>query len=115
MIAWMSSCQRAKSAAQSSREPFSVQDSTRQSRSTIVKTGAARIEPDRIRFQGAHRIDQDSMQVGAVDHEIGRAVARDRLAAEVEQLPGLARIPEPDFLAGRLAPGGADLLFKAQR
>ena len=55
------------------------------------------------------------VQVGAMDHEIGRAVARDRLRAEIEQLPGLARVPEPDFFAGRLAPDLAQRSFQPER
>jgi hypothetical protein len=54
------------------------------------------------------------MQVGAVHHEVGRAVARDRLGAEVEQLPGLAGVPQPDLLAGRLAPDLAQFFLKPE-
>src|SRR2546430_5600434 len=55
------------------------------------------------------------MQIGAVDHEVGRAVARDGLGAEVEQLPGLPGVPQPDLLAGRLAPHLADRTLKPER
>ena len=48
-------------------------------------------------LERAHRIDQHAVQVGAMDHEIRRAVARDRLRAEVEQLPGLAACSRAGF------------------
>ena len=41
------------------------------------------------------------MQIAAMDRDVGEAVAGDRLGAKVEQLPGLAGVPQPDFLAGR--------------
>ena len=47
------------------------------------------------------------MQVAAMEHHEGRAVTLDALRPEVEQLPGLPRAPEPDFLAGD---NDADLL-----
>ena len=65
--------------------------------------------------QRAHGVGEHAVQVGAMDHEIGRAVARDRLGAEIEQLPGLAGIPEPDLLAGRLAPDRADRILEPER
>ena len=96
-------------------DAFAVRKMQRHAASVVVEADAARIEPDRIGLERAHRIDQHLMQVGAMDHEIGRAVARDRLGAEIEQLPGLARIPEPDFLACRLAPDLAQRLFEPER
>ncbi len=73
------------------------------------KPYATRAEPDRVRRKRPHRIDQHLMQIRAMDHEIGRAVARDRLGSEVEQLPGLAGVPEADFLGppARSTPRGS--------
>src|SRR3954466_8592092 len=96
-------------------DALAVRKMQRDAAAVILEAGTPRIKPDRIRLNRAPPVDQQAMQVGAVDHEIGRAIARDRLGAEVEQLPGLARIPEPDFLAGRLAPGVAQRGFEAER
>ena len=96
-------------------DAFAVREMQRDAASVILEAGAARIEPDRVGLERAHRIDQHLMQVGAMDHEIGRAVARDRLGAEIEQLPGLAGVPEPDFLAGRLAPDLAQRALQPER
>ncbi len=70
----------------------------------LLEAGDARIQSDGIRRSSLDGIQQDAMQVGPVDHEIGRAIALARDRAEIEQLPGFAGAPEPDFLAGRLAP-----------
>ena len=58
------------------------------------------IEMDRVRLLAADRIEQHGMQIAAVKHHVGKSVALDRDRAEIEQLPGLAGAPEPDFLAG---------------
>ena len=55
---------------------------------------------DRVRPLAPDRVEQHGMQVAAVEHHVGKAVALDRDRAEIEQLPGLAGAPEPDFLAG---------------
>src|SRR4051794_13723480 len=96
-------------------DALAVREMERDVASVILETRAARIEPDRIPLDRAHRVDQHAMQVRAVDHEIGRTVARDRFRAEVEQLPGFARVPEPDLLAGGLAPDVAQRIFETQR
>ena len=96
-------------------DALAAREMQRDGRAVIVEAGRARAEPDRIGLERAHRVDQRVVQVGAMDHEIGRAVARDRFGAEVEQLPGLAGIPQPDFLAGRLAPDAADRVFQPER
>ncbi len=62
--------------------------------------GAFAIEVDRVRPLAADRVEQHGMQVAAVEHHVGKAIALDRDRAEIEQLPGLAGAPEPDFLAG---------------
>ena len=53
--------------------------------------------------------------LAAMDHEIGRAVPFAGHGAEIEQLPGLAGVPHPDFLAGRLAPDRLQSLFETER
>ena len=68
-----------------------------------------------IRRGDCHRLDQDAMQIGAMDHEIGRAVTLARYRAEIEQFPGLARAPESDFLADRLAPDLLQRGFEPER
>src|SRR5688572_20994624 len=55
------------------------------------------------------------MQVGTVDHEIGGAIALTRNRAEIEKLPGLARAPEPDLLAGGFTPDFLERGFEAER
>src|SRR5262249_40060570 len=41
-----------------------------------------------------------AVQVAAMDGDVREAVALDRLHAEIEQLPALPAIPQPDGLAG---------------
>src|SRR5262249_14313484 len=48
---------------------------------------------------GAHRIDQHLQKVGAKHRDVGKAVAFDRLGAEIEQLPGPAGVPKAHLLA----------------
>ena len=43
-----------------------------------------------------------AMQVAAMDGDVRRSVTLDRFHAEIEQLPALPGIPQPDGLAGRL-------------
>ena len=47
------------------------------------------------------RLRDHAMQIAAMDGDVGKAVALDRFQAEVEQLPALPGIPQPDRLAGR--------------
>ncbi len=47
------------------------------------------------------RLRDDAMQIAAMDGDVGKAVALDRFQAEIEQLPALPGIPQPDRLAGR--------------
>ncbi len=54
------------------------------------------------------------MQVGPVHHEIRKPVALHREGPEVEQLPGLAGVPQPHHLAVDLAPALADRGFQAE-
>ena len=61
---------------------------------------ALAIEMDRVRPLAADRVEQHGVQIAAVEHHVGKAVALDRDRAEIEQLPGLAGAPEPDLLAG---------------
>ena len=62
--------------------------------------GALAVEVDRVGPLAADRVEQHRVQVAAVKHHVGKAVALDRDRAEIEQLPGLAGAPEPDLLAG---------------
>jgi hypothetical protein len=55
------------------------------------------------------------MQVRPVHRVVGVPVLRDRFRAQVEQLPGLARVPEPHLLAGRHAGPLAQRLRHAQQ
>jgi len=55
------------------------------------------------------------MQITAVDGDVGKTVALDRLHAEVEQLPALAGIPESDCLAGRQHLHALQRRFESQR
>ena len=57
-------------------------------------------EMDGVRPLAADGVEQHGVQVAAVEHHVGKAVAFHRDGAEVEQLPGLAGAPEPDLLAG---------------
>ena len=77
--------------------------------------GALAVEMDRVRLLAPDRVEQHGVQVAAVEHHVGKAVALDRHRAEVEQLPGLAGAPEPDFLAGDHHADLLDRLAQAQR
>ena len=48
-----------------------------------------------------HRLRDHAVQIAAMDGDVGKAVALDRFQAEVEQLPALPGVPQPDRLAGR--------------
>ena len=48
-----------------------------------------------------HRLRDDAVQIAAMDGDVGKAVALDRFKAEIEQLPALPGVPQPDRLAGR--------------
>jgi hypothetical protein len=66
-------------------------------------------------LEAAHGAGEHVKEVRAVDREIGIAVALDRDGSEVEELPGLARVPQADLLAGRLAGQRLQLLADAER
>ena len=70
---------------------------------SLCETGDFHSEMNRVALFAPHRFAQDRKQVRSIDREIRKAVARDRLGAEVEQLPCLAGAPEADFFADRLA------------
>ena len=55
--------------------------------------GAALAQMDGVRLQSADRVRQHCVQVGAVKHHVGRAVALSRDRAQLEPVPGLARAP----------------------
>ncbi len=59
----------------------------------LHKTGRGTAEVDRVRLEGQHRVEQDFVKVAAVDHPIRRAETLDTVTAEIEQLPGLPRVP----------------------
>src|SRR5712692_5458358 len=63
----------------------------------------------------AHGVAEHAQKIRPVHREVGKAVARDRFGAEIEQLPGLARAPQPHFLAGRLARQRLERLADAER
>src|ERR1700722_2450480 len=48
-----------------------------------------------------HRLRNHTMQVAAMDGDVGESIALDRFQAEIEQLPALPGVPQPDRLAGR--------------
>ncbi len=65
--------------------------------------GGAPTKMDRVRLLGTHRIDQHLQKVGAEHGDVGKAVALDRLGAEIEQFPGPAGVPQADLLAFGIA------------
>ena len=70
-------------------------------RSVVLRDAdALAVEMDRVRPLAPDRVEQHGVQIAAVEHHVGKAVALDRDRAEIEQLPGLAGAPEPDLLAG---------------
>lgn len=63
----------------------------------------------------AERRGEHVQQVWTVDGEVRIAIALDRDLAEVEELPGLARVPQADFLARGLAGKRLERLADAKR
>ena len=57
---------------------------------------------------------EDVEQVGEVDGEVRVAITLDRNLAEVERFPGLAGVPQTDFLAGNLARQRLEALADAE-
>ena len=55
---------------------------------------------DRVRPLATDGVEQHGVQIAAVEHHVGEAVAFDRDRAEIEKLPGLAGAPEPYLLTG---------------
>ena len=82
--------------------------------SVLAESQAGRSEVDCSRLLAPYRIRQYGEQIGPIHGEVGIPVALDRDGAEIEQLPGLAGTPEPDFLAGRLAGKQFKLVADAQ-
>src|SRR5262249_14398995 len=79
---------------------LAVFECDRDAASILGDVDALASEMDRIRALKPDRLEQRHVQVAAMEHHIGKAVALDRHRAEVEQLPGLTGAPEPDLLAG---------------
>ncbi len=69
---------------------------------------------NRIGLERAHRLHQHAVQVGAVQHQIGKSVALDRALTQVEQGPSLSRAPQADLLARRHAGHRAQGRLQAQ-
>ena len=87
----------------------------RRHRLSCLDAGALAVEMDRVGLLAPDRVEQRRVQVAAVEHHVGKAVALDRHRAEIEQLPGLAGAPEPDLLAGDHHAEPLDRLAEAQR
>ena len=81
----------------------------------LGERGAGRAEMDAGRIQRAHGRDQHRVQVGAMQHQVRKAVLGDRGRSEVEQLPALARAPQPHLLAARDARHPHQCVFQSQR
>ena len=101
--------------AMAARAAFAVLELDRDAVIVLRDAGAFAVEMDRVRPFAADRVEQYGMQVAAVKHHVGKAVALDRDRAEVEQLPGLPGAPQPDFLAGDDHADLLDRLAKAER
>src|SRR5882762_7961708 len=69
---------------------------------------------DGVRLFPPYGLGQHAEEIRPIHGEVGIPVALDRDGAEIEQLPGLAGAPEPDFLAGRLAGKRFELVADAQ-
>src|SRR6266850_4862316 len=69
---------------------------------------------DGVRLFPPYGLGQHAEEIRPIHGEVGIPVALDRDGAEIEQLPGLAGAPEPDFLAGRLAGKQFKLVANAQ-
>jgi hypothetical protein len=58
---------------------------------------------DGVQLFPAHRSGEHGEQIRTVHGEVRIAVALQRGLAQIERLPGLARVPEADFLRGGFA------------
>src|SRR5580704_8186020 len=73
---------------------FYVASRLRQPNAFLVEMNGAGLSLDQ-------RLRNHAMQIAAMNRDVGKTVAFDRLQAEVEQLPALPGIPQPDRLARR--------------
>ena len=81
----------------------------------LREAAAARAQMQRIGFGTRDGLRQDGEEVGTEDGEVRGAVALDRYRTEVEELPGLARLPVADLLALRLARQRLELVADPER
>src|ERR1700677_1916314 len=81
----------------------------------LFETDTAAAQMKRSRRALPECLQQDAMEIAAVDHPIRRSIHRARRCAEIEQLPGLAGAVKPDLFAGGLASDGSHLLFEIER
>ena len=65
-------------------------------------------------FKLRNRLQQHGVQISPVHHPIGRAEPRNRIFAQIEELPGLARVPETHLLGRRLADDRLEALLEAK-
>ena len=67
----------------------------------LRKTDAFAVEMNGAGFCREQSLRNHLMQIAAMDGDVRKSVALNRFHAEVEQLPALAGVPQPDRLAGR--------------
>jgi hypothetical protein len=82
--------------------------------SMLNKPQALASQMNRIGLVAPHRARKHVEQVWPVDREVRKAVPLDRHASEVEELPGLAGVPQADLLAGRLTRQRLQFLANAE-
>ena len=70
---------------------------------------------DGARLGALHRLPQHAVKIAAMHHPIGCPEARNQVLAEIEELPGVARIPEPDLLGRSLRHHAAHGRAEAER
>lgn len=67
----------------------------------LLEADSARSEVDRVLLELANGAGQYVLEIRAMQREVRKAIALDRRLAEIDQLPGLSGVPEPDFFPGR--------------
>ena len=80
----------------------------------LIEAGAGHAGMHRIGRGRAHRGEQYAVEVAAMRHPIGRAVALHGADTEIEHRPGLPCCPQADFLAGGFADDPPHRRFEAQ-
>src|SRR5208337_1477528 len=81
----------------------------------LAEPDAPPAKTDRVGLEAMHRLGEQGVQVGAVEHDMRSTVALGRNRTELEPVPGLARAPVPKLSPRRKHLDAAERLLEAER